>query len=131
MSYITIADIEDELLKPLMQQSDFDSADEEVNQLATDLGVTVDAINTTPLNVRVKNFAIAKACERRANMKTGFNPRSHQGGTGEDAYETKRKTYAQQADKLSTTITPYMLTGKYPTVGKDNVGLYHMTLNRG
>lgn len=124
--YITMNDFEDELLMRLMQQSDIDAADAAVEQLAINLDVDVSNIKTDPLNVRVKEYALAYAYERRAGLKMGANPKSHQGTDGEDAYGVKRKVYAKKIEYLEATITEQMLTG----AKKADDNFFCMTMGR-
>ena len=125
--YINQQDFEDELLARLIQQSDIDAADLAIEQLAINLDVPVENIKTDPLNIRVKEYGLAYAYERRAGLKMGVNPKGHQGTDGEDAYGVKRRMYAKKIALLESTITEQMLTGGKKS--QDN--FFCMTLGRG
>lgn len=117
MSYLAKTDIEDELLKPLIQDSDLIAGDEYLQYVADRLDVTAIHVPLLPL---AKQLVIAVACARRAKLKTGMNPAKFQNSEGGDAYELKRKAYQKEVDALTAQIVFKDLTGVNPAQSTEN-----------
>jgi hypothetical protein len=108
MTYITDEDIEDEALRDVMQETDYVYASSELDALATGLSVDLTSIVTSPLHLKVKEFVLAVAYARRAELNIGLGNRVMD---GKDVYAYKQYLYSKKAEDLASKITPAMLTG--------------------
>ena len=114
MSYCTLADIRDELLKHLVQEDDFKEADSEIDDIARSLNVDPSQIPNTPYPSIVTKLAAALTLSITARNNSLMN-----GADGEDPYEKKRQVWAKEADRLTKMITPdFLLGGKPPQKSK-------------
>ncbi|TCL74241.1 hypothetical protein EDC14_1004179 [Hydrogenispora ethanolica] len=103
MTYITLEQIEDSLLKSIMKQSDIDEANEQISYLAASKGISLTRI-VTPVSVKLRRYAIAYACMIRAKSYFGQQPRQMQMDGGGDAYERKYKAYLAEVEKLENEL---------------------------
>lgn len=124
--YIKLSDITDELVKPIIVQDDIDHANDRLADLATDLEVDPYSIPNPP-PFKVRELAIAFACEHSLEQKTGVNPPGRQSTQdGADAYEYKRRRYTQKIDTLTRTLDAGKLLGRV-----NNNPAYIMQIFRG
>lgn len=107
MVYITDEDIEDEALRDVMQTTDYEYASRELEAFATRLSVaTIDI--AIPLNLTVREYVLAIAYARRAELNIGLGNRVMD---GKDVYAYKQYIYRNKIKDLEARITPSMLTG--------------------
>lgn len=107
-------DFEDELLDAeTMQESDIVAAEAYIKNTAARLGVRYEDIQI-PLTQNVKDLALAVAYERRARLKSGYQPANFRNGECEDVYELKRRVYAKERDRLTAEIGISDLLGYEP-----------------
>ena len=113
MSYISRADVTDNII------SNFDLApylietDNEIIDLAESLGVSENAIETNPLHNKIKRYAIAFCLMRLCQDKTGSNnielPEM-------EKYVVKYEIYRKEVEKLRQQINYEMFTGTVLTI---------------
>lgn len=106
--FIALEDIEDEILVPLITQSDVTYANKRISAIAMTLGVAEDAIALPPAD-EVKELAIAVACEHRAKLSIGTGTRVD--NAGRDVYAVKQSIYARDVMQLTSRLTPEILQG--------------------
>lgn len=109
MSYCTLADIRDELLKNLVTDDDFKEADSEIDDIARSLNVDPRQIPNNPYPSIVKKLAAALTLSITARNNSLMNA-----SDGEDPYEKKRQVWAKEVDRLIRMITPELLLGGKP-----------------
>lgn len=109
MSYCTLADIRDELLKRLVTDDDFKEADSEIDDIARSLNIDPAQIPNNPYPSIVTKLAAALTLSITARNNSLMN-----GADGEDPYEKKRQVWAKEADRLTKMITPELLLGGKP-----------------
>ena len=109
MSYCTLDDIRDELLKALVTDDDLAEADSEIDDIARSLNVDPTQIPSNPYPSIVKKLAAALTLNITARNNSLMN-----GADGEDSYEIKMQVWAKEADRLTKMITPDLLLGGKP-----------------
>lgn len=112
--YITVEDVEDEVLRDLIQYRDLEAASQQIVDIARSLGVSEESISL-PLTNIVQELAVCIACERRAKFTVGTATRSYDGGV--DIYECKRRAYAADVKRLTSQITVQSLMGDVSSKG--------------
>lgn len=108
MVYITDDDIEDEALREVMQEADYVFASNQLNLLVTErmlLNLTDIAL---PINLLVKEYVLALAYARRAELNIGLGNRMMD---NMDVYAYKYKIYMQKVRDIEAKLTPSMITG--------------------
>lgn len=106
--YISENDVEDEVLKDTMVEADYIFASSELETLVVNrLSLTTDVI-VIPLHLTVKEFVLAVAYARRAELNIGMGNRLMD---GVDVYAYKHKMYCKKVIELAERITPSMITG--------------------
>jgi hypothetical protein len=116
--YIATTDITDSLARDFVNGSDarldtwMQNTDEEVQALALSLGVTVDVIYT-PLNYRVKEYAVAYYCFLLFQDTYGENTVEQDEN---DIYKKKLEWYANRVDALLPQITKEMFIQSVDTL---------------
>lgn len=116
MSYSSIPDYRDELLKEFVDDDYIKSADADIDDLARSLGVLPSKIPNPCPNI-VKKLSIAKVYTAVAGDKSMMNAVSSEAGAGKDSYEYKRAYWADEVARLEGLITPAALVG-----GGDGLG---------
>lgn len=116
-TFIIPNDIEDELLKGIVQTSDLEAATKYVLKIATSWGITEEQIPIDPVPQEVIDICCAFACGRRAKFASGLGTKLD--GNGVDEYEIKRRVYAKELQELTNTLTPAMLLGSVSTTTDD------------
>lgn len=100
--------IDDSLLKNIVTKGHIAKSSQYIEDLAYSLGVRADAIQKpAPFIVRelAEAYALMEAAEKKAMMNTDAR---HEGA---DAYELKRRVYAEKVKNLRAQITARTLTG--------------------
>lgn len=98
---ITLADIDDELLKPITTQDDIDYANERLEEEAERLGMQVN----DPMKRKVKDLGIAFAMFKVADRKTGAAAhRRPSDGEVFDLYANKRRYCEKTIDKITSNL---------------------------
>ncbi len=112
MSYCTIDDLQrDELLRNSVSTDDIAEADAYIDDLSWSVGIDPIQIPKIEVPYKVKQLAIAYALMTAAGNKSRMNQK---GQDGVDAYELKRKVYAEKVASLKNDIvaTPSILLGR-------------------
>lgn len=107
--YFNKTDLTDELLGDKVTDLDIAQSSKYVEAFALTLGVSADSIaRPTPFMVSelAKYYALVKTALRMTMMVASEN------GAGPDAYELKRRIYADAINKLEKQITAQTLMGK-------------------
>lgn len=112
-NYIFPNEIEDELLKDLIQTSDVIKAAAYIDKIAKSLGVDPALIPSDPIPEEVKELAIVYACGLRCKLATGIGTRLDASGT--DIYEVKRRVYAKELIALTSAMTKEIMLGSVST----------------
>ncbi|MGM9571730.1 MAG: hypothetical protein ACI3ZR_05855 [bacterium] len=119
---ISIEDIQDIILKDLIQQSDIDEAVLYLQDLASSLKVNI----ASPLPFKARQLLIAYTCMTRAKFQSsGVSSESYGQGTGYDSYELKRRIYSQEVDRITNEIeqNPSILSGITEEIGSVSIPL--------
>lgn len=116
-TFIIPNDIEDELLRGIIQTSDLEAASKYILKVATALGVLAEEIPLEPVPQEVIDLCCAFACGRRAKFASGLGTKLD--GNGVDEYEIKRRVYAKEVQTMTFELTPAMLRGSVSTVTAD------------
>ncbi len=101
MSYCTLDDMKDSILKKLVTTDEIAEAEAYINDLAWSVGIDPIRIPKIEIPYKVHKLAIAYTLMTVAMNKSAMNTRAHD---GEDAYELKRKIYVKQVDDLTREI---------------------------
>lgn len=112
-TYIYPHEVEDDLLKDLIQTSDCEAAAAYINKLARSLGVDPADIPLDPVPSEVKDLAIAYACGRRAKLSSGVGTRLDNNGV--DSFEIKRRVYAKEVQEQTLEMTASIMKGSVDT----------------
>jgi len=116
MSYSTVSDYRDVLLKEFVDDTYIADADADIDDLARSLGVSPSRIPSPCPNI-VKKLSIAKVYYAVAGDRSMMNAVSSEAGAGKDSYEYKRVYWASEIERLEGLLTPAALVG-----GKDGLG---------
>ncbi len=109
MSYITSADISDKVVEQHTLTDYLTEADNELIDLAEQLGVTDStSIETAPLHFKVKRYLISYVCMRVCEDNQGLNNNDI---PEMDKYAVKYKQYRKTCDGLRPQISREMITG--------------------
>lgn len=107
MSYSTVENYKDELLKEFVTAAYIAEADEEINDLSMALGVQPTRI-PSPCPSIVRKLSIALTYTSIARDKSLMNSA---GEDGKDAYALKFEYWAKEVERLKGLITPAALVG--------------------
>ena len=110
-TYITASDISDTIASGFNLSSPYDyltETDNEVNDLAEQLGVSTDSIST-PLHYKIKRYAIVFCVMRLCQDKMGKN---NPDLPEIEKYKIKYDQYAKELTQLRQEITYEMYTGE-------------------
>lgn len=104
MDYITVSDIQDEILQ--CTDDDIAMGNDTIEHLAQKLGVSEIPL---PVKAIVKRLGVVSACYNRCLMQAGTDPTTVFNGAGgvenSDVYAQKLKLYKAEMQRLMETIT--------------------------
>jgi len=126
---ISEADINDELLKPVIVPADLTYADNKMKEIAGRLGVTIG----TTISQTAMDLAHAYACRRAAERKAGaVAPKVLDNGGIFDMYENKRRIYNDRITELAAIVSDADMTGGVSTTaGIRKATPFFMPISRG
>lgn len=108
MNYISDDDIEDEVLKDAMQEADYTFASSQLDLLVTSRLLLTVADIASPLHLLVKEYVLAHAYARRAELNIGLGNRLMD---NMDVYAYKHRMYLRKIEDIEPRITAAMITG--------------------
>lgn len=118
MSYIKVSDIKANLATGFQLQDYILESDEEINDLAQQLGVQTTEIKTDPLHYKVKRYGVVFILMRLCQDKMGTNDVAML----EDKYLVQYDIYRKELAGLKDEINREMLTGVVDQIADRSIG---------
>jgi len=127
VSKLSLTDINDELIKPVVEQSDLDAADKYLADIVKSAELTMTDIPAT-LPYKVQRLLIAFVCYEKCKQKAGASEGAFVGQEATDKWTAKLKLFKDEMNDLEAKMSAKVLTG---TTSPAPAAICSITLGRG